>query len=48
MTFEGGGGAGIGDFRKKISCRLISRGGNSCKEIPGYLPTLNKSIFHCL
>ena len=28
-------GEGMGDFRKKNSCRLISREKNSCKEIPG-------------
>ena len=29
--FEGG----MGDFRKNMSCRLISREKNSCREIPG-------------
>ena len=27
---------GMGDFRKKISCRLISRRKSSCKEVPGH------------
>ena len=37
----------MGNFRKKISCKLISRGNNSCKEIPGQKnPTMEKYIFH--
>lgn len=35
---------GMGDFWKKISCRLISRRKNSCKEIPGE-KTLKKISF---
>ena len=49
MTFDGGGGGQVWvTSGKNISCRLISREGNSFKEIPGYLPTLNKSSLHCL
>ena len=38
----------MGDFRKKISCRLNSREKNSSKEIPGYLPTLEKKYLSWL
>ena len=46
MLFFWGGG-GIGDFRKKISYRLNSRGKKSCKEIylaKKKIPTLKKNI----
>ena len=44
----GGGGAGGGmrHFRKKISCRLISRKKGPCKKIPGeVIPTTKKISF---
>ena len=41
-TFDGG----MGDFRKKMSCRLIFEGKNSCKEIPAKkIPIMKKISF---
>ena len=46
---RGMGAEGMGDFREKKSCRLISRGkNNSCKEMPGqkeFLPWRKKKSF---
>ena len=37
----------MGDFRKKISCKPISKENISRKKIPGgKIPTLKKKIFH--
>ena len=39
-------GGGMGDFRKKMSCRLIFEGKNSCKEIPAKkIPIMKKISF---
>ena len=40
-TFDGG----MGDFRKKMSCRLIFEGKKSCKEIPAKkIPIMKKYL----
>ena len=41
-TFDGG----MGDFRKKMSCRLIFEGKNSCKEMSAKkIPIMKKITF---